>query len=41
MKGQRVLVDILHAVEILTLLLTPSGLGAKGMTRDLSLLYRQ
>ena len=32
---------ILHAVEIITLLLTPSGLVARGMPRDLSFLYCQ
>jgi hypothetical protein len=32
---------ILHAVKIMTLLLTPSGLGARGMSHDLPLLYRQ
>ena len=31
---------ILHAVEIMTLLLTPLGLAVRGMSRDLPLFYR-
>jgi hypothetical protein len=33
-------VDILNAVEIMTLLLTPLGLAVRGMSRDLPLFYR-